>query len=216
MKETSKAMQRRWLESDAGMFPWKKILSGKGLDVGPGDDPLTCAMAVNLPDGEECDITQILHPCLQAKFDFVHASQVLEHMRFPIEAFHSWIKMLKVGGWIVGTVPDFKLYEHKTWPSRWNKAHQTSWSMAAMIEADDVPTRCNHIVLPYWFLNFPEMKLQMCRLVDTNYNYDLKGVDQTAGPLEVEAFIEFSLKKVQVCLSEPHERDSSYSSGHVK
>lgn len=183
-------MKRRWCEDDQGVFPWRKIMSGKGLDIGPGNDPLTCAMTINLPDGGGDDITQILHPCLYETFDFIHASQVLEHMVDPDIAFGSWVKILKPGGWIIATVPDWTLYEQSSWPSRWNKGHQTTWSM------DKDSARLSHRNLPGWFSVFPKMNLRLCRLIDTNYNYNLKGVDQTAGPMGVEAFIEFALKKI--------------------
>lgn len=192
-KETSKAMRRRWQENDAGAFPWRSMFTGQGLDVGSGDDPLTCALGINLPDGGEYDITKLLNP--ELKFDFVHASQVLEHMIDPIAAFRSWIQVLKPAGWIIGTVPDFNLYEHRTWPSKWNPGHRSTWSH----DRFSFQSPCLiHAELPSWFNLFPAMELVICRIVDTSYDYRVasEGIDQTAGPDGAEAFIEFVLRKI--------------------
>lgn len=192
MKETSKAMKRRFAEET---FPWREIFTGNGLDVGSGDDPLTCARPFDLPDGGGDDIRDFFP--VGEKFDFIHASQVLEHMIDPVRALHSWIDLVRPGGHIVATVPDWELYEKQTWPSRWNAGHRSTWSMGIqhLAAPDNDPSRI-HVKLPDWLGKFPVEELR-CHVVDTNYNYSLgPDVDQTLDAEKgVECFIEMVLRK---------------------
>lgn len=194
-------MKRRWAEHDAGGFPWRDLFKGEGLDVGSGDDPLTCARPFNLPDGGGDDLRDFFEPGTQ--FDWIHGSQVLEHMLDPVRAIYSWIDLVKPGGHIVATVPDWELYEKRTWPSRFNAGHRSTWSMkvqghSAPSYAADPPI---HIKLPEWLQAFP-VDVVRCQLIDTNYDYvdgEFDAVDQTLDPEKgVEAFIEFVLRKPYV------------------
>jgi hypothetical protein len=79
------------------------------------------------------------------------------------------------------------------WPSRYNPDHKSTFSMWQ--KGSPAP---NHVLFPDWLKdNFSEHKVEICRLVDTNYNYKLgTSVDQTFNRENaVEAFIEFILKK---------------------
>lgn len=196
MKETTKAMKRRWAESAAGVFPWREIFSGPGIDVGSGDDPLQCDCLVHyfdMPDGSGDDLRDFFE--VGTKFDWVHGSQVLEHMTDPVRALYSWIDMVREGGHIIATVPDFMLYEHGVWPSKWNAGHRSTWSMG-ILEHNDRNTTAIHCKLPEWLQEFP-VEILRCQLVDTNYDYGRgPDVDQTLDPEKgVEAFIEFVLRK---------------------
>lgn len=193
MKETSKAMKRRWREHDEGGFlNWRDLFKGEGLDVGSGDDPLTCATPFDLSDGEGDDLTKFFPNA--KKFDFIHGSQVLEHMLNAEVALRSWIRMLKPGGYIIATVPDFDLYEKCAWPSRWNAGHRSAWTMDRDVNRavmGDSPC----YLLPDWLVGFG-CDIVVCRLVNTNYDYRIgPEVDQTYDEKKgVEAFIEFVLR----------------------
>lgn len=201
MKETSKAMQRRWKQHDSGDFPWRDLFTGNGLDVGSGDDPLTCARPFDLPDGGGDDIRDFFP--VGTQFDWIHASQVLEHMLDPAKALYSWIDLVRPGGHIIATVPDWELYEKKTWPSKWNAGHQTGWTLSRDIIPEyfgdrmKVEGSSNLILkLPEWLRQFP-VDVIKCDLVDTNYDRSVgPEVDQTFDETKgVEAFIEFVLRK---------------------
>lgn len=186
MKETTKAMARRAKETS---FPWADILlSGRVLDVGSGDDPLPEAVAFNLADGAGDDLTKFFPAC---SFDTIHASQVLEHMLDPVVALRSWLEVLRPGGYIVATVPDFKTYEKLMWPSRWNQGHRSTWSMD--LDASPAPIHCK---MPEWLAQFP-VEVLLCRLITSNYDFALSAdVDQTFNKEKnCECFIEFVLKK---------------------
>jgi hypothetical protein len=58
----------------------------------------------------------------------------------------------------------------------------------------------SHVKFPEWLgENFGSHKVEICRLVDTNYNYNLgTSVDQTfVRENAVEAFIEFVIRKLK-------------------
>jgi len=193
MKETSKAMRRRWNEDALKQFQWKSIFTGKGIDVGPGDDPLP------FPDIEIFDLPQgdanVLHHYFpQDHFDFLHASQCLEHMHNPEEALSNWLKVVKPGGYVVVTVPDWVLYESMIFPSRYNRDHKSSWSM--FYTKSNFPI---HIYIPSFLERFKDVaKPLLSRLVDTNYDYAVMSTrDQTFKESEgVECWNEFVLRKL--------------------
>lgn len=175
MRETTKAHARRRAQW-AFEYRW---FVGEGLDVGSGDDPLraadwpgvTAVTAYDLPDGS----TEIL-PFADAAFDFVHASNVLEHMARPAAALLQWQRVVRPGGHVIFTVPDFTLYEGRTWPSRWNKGHRHWFDYGRLCEL------------------LGGLDVRKIELVDTRYNYNLRGVDQTWPADGAEAFWEVVIR----------------------
>jgi SAM-dependent methyltransferase len=115
--ETSKARPRRVRE---GFF--EKYCTGRGLDVGSGDDSL----APNCLewDKEQGD-AQYLHGVEDCSFDFVYSSHTLEHMIVPSIALKHWWRVLRTGGFLILYIPHRDLYEKKkSLPSRWNPDHK--------------------------------------------------------------------------------------------
>ena len=188
MKESSKAMERRFNSEKRQLF--SDIFKGKGIDIGAGND------LINVPDVrgfdmEDGDANHLDQYFADESFDFIHASQCLEHMRDPKAALESWLKVLRKGGYAVISVPSWELYEGMIWPSRFNPDHKSTWSLWQ--KDSPAPT---HVKLPEWLENF-NCEIIYCELIDTNYNYKIgTRVDQTY-PYEnrVEAFIEFVLQK---------------------
>lgn len=189
MHETSKAMRRRRLEDEAGLFKWGDIFKGAGLDVGAGDDalPFENCQPFDKPHGDANKLDTYFKP---ETFSYVHASQCLEHLYNPADALERWLKVLKVGGHLIITVPDFDAYEKRCWPSRYNPDHKAAFSL----------WRHGFNGVPL-FYHVPTMiaKYTVCRcgLIMTNYNFQLpESIDQTyhedAG---VECWIEFIIKK---------------------
>lgn len=191
MKESSKAMERRFLSEKRMLF--SEIFKGEGIDIGAGND------LINVPDVrgfdmEDGDANHLDQYFVDESFDFIHASQCLEHMRDPKAALESWLKVLRKGGYAVISVPSWELYEGMIWPSRFNPDHKSTWSLWQ--KGSPAPI---HVWLPEFLEYFTmfDYKLIYCELIDTNYNYKIgTSVDQTY-PYEnrVEAFIEFVLQK---------------------
>lgn len=189
MRETTKAVLRRAIEDDTGIFPWRSIFKGNMLDIGSGNDPLHWALPFDLPDGGGDDLRDFFGSGPQ--FDLIHGSQVCEHFKNPVLALESWIEKLNPGGHIVASVPSWELYEKERWPSRFNFGHVSTWSMVS--NKSPAPIHCK---MPEWLAQFP-VKVLRCAQVDANFNHSLgPDVDQTYNFSDrVEAFIEFVLKK---------------------
>lgn len=191
MKESSKAMERRFKSEKSPLF--SEIFKGKGIDIGAGDDLIKVdgVIGFDMADGDANHLDRYFP---EESFDFIHASQCLEHMINPKSALESWLKVLKKGGYAVISIPSWELYEGMVWPSRFNPDHKSTWSLWQ--KGSPAPT---HVWLPEFLEYFTmfDYKLIYCDLIDTNYNYKIgTSVDQTY-PYEnrVEAFIEFVLRK---------------------
>lgn len=186
--ETTKAWIRRLEEDETTKNNfWKSIFSGKGIDIGCGMDklPLEQCQPFDLQHGDANRIDELLPA---NSFDYVHASQCLEHMNNPADALARWMKIVKPNGHAIITIPDFDLYEKRVWPSRYNSDHKAAFSL----ERESYPN------VPQ-FYNVPKMlkdyNVVLCRLVTKNYDFNLPDhVDQTRFDW-VECFIEFVLKK---------------------
>ena len=97
-QESSKAMTRR-LSGNEKPF-WDKVFQGNGIDIGAGDDLIAIDGVIGF-DVEDGDANR-LHDYFPAEsFDYIHASQCLEHMHDPVAALKSWMSVLKVGGFAV-------------------------------------------------------------------------------------------------------------------
>lgn len=192
MRETSKAHRRRYLEEYQGGFNWSGILNGKGIDVGAGDDllPVEGCQPFDMEHGD----ANIIHEYFpENHFDYVHASQCLEHMHDPEKALRNWIKIVKPSGHLIITVPDWEIYEGQIFPSRWNPDHKSTWSMT--LESSSASM---HINVPNLLESIKDVaNVILSRLVDTNYNYVIgTSIDQTyIESDQVEAFIEFVIQK---------------------
>jgi len=103
------------------------ILSGKGIDVGCGPDPI-CPDARRF-DVEDGDANDILNYVTET-FDFVYSSHCLEHMYDPRKALQGWWELVKPGGHLFLIVPDEDLYEQGVFPSRFNPDHKATFTIA--------------------------------------------------------------------------------------
>ncbi len=185
-------MRRRYIEDATGIFPWMKILKGKGIDVGCGPDkiPFVDCVGFDVADG---DANQLSSYFPANEFDYLHASQCLEHMVDPKRALQDWAKVVKPKGYLIFTVPDWVLYEHMRFPSHWNPDHKSSWSL--YYKKSNAPI---HIHVPTMIREaLPKAEVLRELLVDSNYNYALLNskADQTFEETDgVEAFIEVVLQ----------------------
>ena len=116
MRETSKT---RGLLTELEL----RTLSGKGLDIGCGDDPVR-------PDVQPFDVAQGDANCVTQfitdleSYDYVFSSHCLEHMYDPGSTIADWWKLVKPEGTMFVVVPDEDLYEQGYWPSLFNSDHK--------------------------------------------------------------------------------------------
>lgn len=175
MKETSKSHE---LRVQGGHYD--RYLKGAGIDIGAGDDTLT------IPDGSviSWDWAQgdahHLASVPSGELDFVFSSHCLEHLADLPLALGNWSRVLKPGAFAYIVIPDYTLYEHHNWPSRFNGDHKQSFSLT--LESSKVG-RANH-----WCIHEPKFadllrgagfKIVECEIQDKGYDYNLGHHDQT-------------------------------------
>src|ERR1043166_4384221 len=74
----------------------RAYLSGKGIDIGCGDDPVRPdALCFDLSQGDANRVTRFVQGI--ESFDYVFSSHCLEHMRDPGDAMQDWWKLVKPG-----------------------------------------------------------------------------------------------------------------------
>ncbi len=195
-QESNKATERR---SKRAAY-WNDIFGDNILDVGPGDDVMVWPGARVTPfDKKHGDANKLddYMPGMKNSiysFSCVHGSQVMEHLYNPGDFINRCLKILKPGGWIVMTVPDYDLYEKGRFPSQYNPDHKTTWSLWRRAGHNKYLDK--HIHVPTWIKQF-DVAQRYATLIDTNYDF-LKpdSVDQTWLREDgVEAFIEILLQK---------------------
>lgn len=194
MKETTKANKRR-------IKNWQfvnRYFTGHGIDIGCGDDLFDKNQFENVLSMTYFDKQNGNAECIDkhitSEFDFIHASNVLEHLKNPIESLKSWLNICRVGGYIVFTVPDEDLYEQGVWPSTWNEEHKHTFTINK--NKSWSPGSINIIDM---LKEIPNIEIKRITLEDTGYDYVNKHrYDQTFSPGGAESFIEVVIKKVGV------------------
>lgn len=133
-QETQKSHQRRIDNGD-----YDKYFKGKGIDVGyrgyrPNVVPVAGSIGV---DTDYSDYDGVHLPFDDESLDFVHSSHCLEHVRTDVleTTLKEWYRVLKVGGYMITTVPHMMLYEKKLAPpSRYNRDHQRFYTPARLLQ----------------------------------------------------------------------------------
>lgn len=191
MKEAHKSLRRRYCESAEGVFPWRDIFEGAvtGLDIGCEPDeklPLDNFEGFNLSHGDANRLSEILDRTSRS-FDVIHGSHILQFMEDPTAALRDWFTLLKPGGYMIQTVPDWGAYERMRWPSPHNPSHRSTWSM--FYRGNLVPN-VPHIFVPEFVETFSDIaEVKLARYVERNFDWGKEpGIDQTlaeAGQCEV-------------------------------
>lgn len=177
-KESTKAMYRRMHDPAFQRF----YFAGEGLDIGPGDDSISKQRHVfpRIDSVRDFDMQHgdgmTLGTIMPHTFDFVHSSHSLEHMAEPTAALRRWIDVTKPAGYIIVLVPDFKLYEHEEWPSKFNSDHKHAFSMSFY---DDIAV--THVPSLIVGLNDVAHPIKMELLRSTFHFMEHRDVDQTLG-----------------------------------
>ena len=166
---------------------YKRFLTGKGIDIGCGADPV--ASDAFCWDKEQGD-AQKLEDLPDELFDYVFSSHTLEHMHSPLEALLNWWRVLCTGGHMVVLVPEEDLYEQRCWPSVFNDDHKTTWAIYKTTSWSVVSQNLLDLIK-----YLPNCKLIIAETLDRGYRYDCEGVqDQTV--LGAEASIGLVLRKL--------------------
>jgi SAM-dependent methyltransferase len=191
--ETSKGLMRRLHDSRFAT----RYFVGDGIDIGAGGDPLRdyaelfplmrSCRAWEKPDGD----AQRLETVAAAAFDFVYASNCLEHLREPREALDHWLRVLKPGGHLIVVVPDEDLYEQGVFPSTFNRDHK--WTFTIHKKQSWSARSVNLLTL----LSGVTDRAQIIKLeqLDASYRFRASRFDQTL-TLVAECGLEIILRKL--------------------
>jgi SAM-dependent methyltransferase len=107
----------------------RAALSGKGLDIGAGSDPIRPdVQRFDVEHGDANRVTDWI-PDVEM-FDYVFSSHCLEHVDDPVGALADWWRLVRPGGILVVVVPDEDLYEQGYWPSLFNSDHKSTFAIS--------------------------------------------------------------------------------------
>jgi SAM-dependent methyltransferase len=174
----------------------RRYFVGAGIDIGAGDDGLhkshrLLPHMLSIRDWDKKDgDAQELSGVADGSFDFAHSSHCLEHMNDPKAALSRWIQVVRPGGHVIVTVPDWEMYERLQWPSIFNREHQ--WAFTS----DEF--ECG----PQFLISVPRLIAQVAEaavlerlaVIRDHFNPRLpSNVDQTLG--QAECAIEFVLRR---------------------
>ncbi len=161
---------------------YEHLLTGKGIDIGAGTDPLPSATRHwDKEDGDAQLLASLPNEC----FDFVFSSHCLEHLINPHEALHNWWRVLRTGGVLVCIVPDEDLYEQGVWPPFWNDDHKHTFTLHK--DASWSPTSIN---LTSLITNLPSHTLLSLERHSDGYVHNTdQRYDQTANGSEASIAI---------------------------
>jgi len=159
--ETRKTNKARGLEFI------EKYFQGKVIDIGGGSDPvIPDAKVFDLKDGDAQYISKYEK---REYYDCVHSSHCLEHMVDVPSALSQWWTLVKVGGYMIITVPHEDLYEQRIWPSIFNDDHKAtfrlnqkdSWSQVSY-DLAEISASLNNV------------KILDAQIQDNGYDYNLQ------------------------------------------
>lgn len=146
---------------------FRKYLSGRIIDIGCGDDPVTAsAERFDVADG---DANEVLKFRPAQSYDAVYSSHCLEHMNDPRSALSQWWALLKPGGYLVVVVPDENLYEQGYWPSIFNDDHKATFRVCGTASWSPVS-----VDLPAAIGSLPDAEIIAADVQDNGYDCRLQ------------------------------------------
>ena len=191
-RECSKAVRRRMGDSEFVA----RYFVGRGLDVGPGPDPLMLYMDVfpkiagldhfDRPQGD----AQLLDGIADESYDFLHSSHCLEHLRDCFTGIRNWFRVIRPGGYLIVTVPDEDLYEQGQFPSTFNSDHKWTFTIYKRQSWCDRSVNLFNLILGLG----ETAEIKRLVQIETGYRYDIPRFDQTLTPF-AESAIEFVVRK---------------------
>lgn len=111
--------------------------------------------------------------------DAVYSSHVLEHIVDPVATIRDWYRVLRIGGFIVCTVPHQFLYEKREQPpSRWNGDHKRFYTPGSLLREFEAALEPNTYRVRH-----------LCD-GDAGYSYEVGPEGHAEGQYEIELVIE--------------------------
>jgi SAM-dependent methyltransferase len=192
MKECSKSIPRRMNDNNFV----RRYFVGSGVDIGGKPDPLNlyteffpAITDLKTWDWDDGD-AELMAGVSDERYDFVHSSHCLEHLRNPATGLANWLRVLKPDGFLVVTVPDEDMYEQRVFPSTFNKDHK--WTFTVYKETSWSPKSLNLIDIVRGL--GPVADIEKIQVLNSTYRMSLPRFDQTVTPI-TESGIEFVIRK---------------------
>ena len=118
-------------------------------------------------------------PFPDGSVDTVHSSHMLEHVADYRATIRDWYRVLKLGGFIVCTVPHQFLYEKKSGlPSLWNADHKRFCTPASLLREFETSLEPN------------SYRVRHLRDNDEGYTYDIGPQAHAGGAYEIEIVVQ--------------------------
>jgi SAM-dependent methyltransferase len=160
-----------------------RFMQGHGLDIGYkgslGDRAETVLPTAIGVDQDYPGYDGKTLPFCEGTQDYVYSSHCLEHMMYPTSAIREWFRVLKVGGYLVITVPHRDLYEKKLdLPSRWNAGHRRFYLPSDLLQEIERALAPNSYRIRY---------LQDC---DEDYSYSVGPDVHPSGEYQIECVVQ--------------------------
>jgi SAM-dependent methyltransferase len=177
----------------------KILTEGRGIDIGCGPDPVTPDVyAFDREQGDANNITQYVHE----QFDFVFSSHCLEHMIEPPKALVEWWELVIPGGYLFLIVPDEDLYEQGVFPSRFNRDHKWTFTIAKNKSWSDKSINLYPLVRA-----LPDAEIITMEIQDNGYDRGLCRDSRVAssGLLKALIYVYTRIRKIGLRIS-PFER----------
>lgn len=174
---------------------YDEYFRGCGIDIGCGGDVLSKMIFKNIDSvvvyDNQFDVSNDAMYCGNigdGVFDFVYSSHCLEHMDNPYEAFSNWLRICKVGGYVIVAIPHEIFYEKCKWPSVYNGDHKTSWTLEF---ASNLPKSINVID----FLKHFDDNIELIRCNSIVSDFDFNRFDEDQTRADAICQIEFVVRK---------------------
>lgn len=174
--ETQSAHERRVRE---GFY--EKYCQGEGLDIGykgsyKEAQPVDNAIGVELDYPGYDGLTL---PFPDDSKDFVFSSHCLEHIDNYQHVIKDYFRVLKVGGYLLISVPHMFLYEKKREkPSRWNGDHRRFYTPASLMSEIEESLEPN------------TYRVRLLKDCDEGFNYILGPMTHSCGEYQIELVLE--------------------------
>lgn len=173
--ETNKAHLRRSFENFYYLYT-----KGNGLDIGykgslKDADPIINSIGI---DTDYPGYDGIILPFSDNSKDFVYNSHCLEHISNYKDTIKEWFRVIKIGGYLIITVPHQFLYEKKlNLPSRYNEDHKRFYTPASLLKEVEESLEPNTYRIEY---------LKDC---DQYFDYSIPPEQHSNGEYQIELVI---------------------------
>ena len=181
---------------------WKEVFRGRGIDVSDVNHGLDPAAWPEIANCEQFTIhsgplDQLLSARAKESYDFLYSCHYFEYLRSPASVLRQCWSLVKPRGYMAIVVSDEDLYEQGKWPSRFNAAHQSTYTLHKRQGESHAWSPRSINLFQLIVENLPDCRPLLLRVRDAGYDYSIRGLAQTDPPDNAEAYIECVVQKLE-------------------